>query len=83
MSLSAPLRALPKPKNSNQHPEQGTANRRFDFANAMLELLWVSDARDAQSERTRRTLLISSRYRTSPFLVFQNSPTPENRIPHA
>jgi hypothetical protein len=42
---------------SNQHPGQGTANRRFDFANAMIELLWVSDAREARSECTRRTSL--------------------------
>jgi hypothetical protein len=42
---------------ANQHPGQGTANRRFFFANAMLELLWVSDAQEAQSERTRRTRL--------------------------
>ena len=41
----------------NQHPGQGTANRRFAFANAMIELLWVSDAREAQSQSTRRTLL--------------------------
>jgi hypothetical protein len=25
----------------NQHPGQGTANRRFAFANAMIELLWA------------------------------------------
>ena len=42
---------------SNQHPGQGTANRRFDFANAMIELFWVSDSQEAQSEGTRRTLL--------------------------
>lgn len=41
----------------NQHPGQGTANRRFFFANAMLELLWVSNATEAQSELSRRTLL--------------------------
>ena len=41
----------------NQHPGQGTACRRFSFANAMIELFWVSDAREAQSESTRRTLL--------------------------
>jgi hypothetical protein len=41
----------------NQHPGQGTANRRFAFANAMIELLWVSDAKEAQSECPRRTLL--------------------------
>jgi hypothetical protein len=41
----------------NQHPGQGTANRRFAFANAMLELLWVNDADEAQSQKTKRTLL--------------------------
>jgi hypothetical protein len=41
----------------NQHLGQGTANRRFFFANAMLELLWVHDAKEAQSEGARRTLL--------------------------
>ena len=34
----------------NRHPGQGTANRRFFFANAMLELIWVEDAAEAQSE---------------------------------
>ena len=41
----------------NQHPGQGTANRRFAFINAVIEFLWVSDAREAQSQTTRRTLL--------------------------
>lgn len=41
----------------NQHPGQGTANRRFAFANAMIELFWVSDAREAQSQSAQRTLL--------------------------
>ncbi len=41
----------------NQHLGQGTANRRFNFANSMLELLWVSNEGDAQSNRTRPTLL--------------------------
>jgi Glyoxalase-like domain len=41
----------------NQHPGQGTANRRFAFANAMIELLWVNDAQEAQSERSRSILL--------------------------
>ena len=34
----------------NRHPGQGTANRRFFFANAMLELIWVEDAVEARSE---------------------------------
>jgi len=41
----------------NQHPGQGTACRRFSFANAMIELFWMSDPSEAQSERTKRTLL--------------------------
>jgi hypothetical protein len=34
----------------NRHPGQGTANRRFFFANAMLELIWVEDAAEARNE---------------------------------
>jgi hypothetical protein len=41
----------------NTHPGQGTANRRFFFENFMLELIWVSDPVEAQSERSRRTRL--------------------------
>jgi hypothetical protein len=33
----------------NIHPGQGTANRRFFFGNAMLELLWVQDEQEARS----------------------------------
>jgi hypothetical protein len=42
---------------SNVHPGQGTANRRFFFRNAMLELLWVENPLDAQSEQTGPTQL--------------------------
>jgi hypothetical protein len=42
---------------TNKHPGQGTANRRFALANAMMELLWVSDPAEAQSVATERTLL--------------------------
>jgi hypothetical protein len=41
----------------NVHPGQGTANRRFLFRNAMLELLWISDSHEAMSEATRNTRL--------------------------
>lgn len=41
----------------NQHPGQGTANRRFSFWNAMVELIWVTNPEEAQSEAARRTLL--------------------------
>lgn len=33
----------------NQHEGQGTSNRRFNFDNATLELLWVHDAAEAQN----------------------------------
>lgn len=36
---------------ANVHPGQGTANRRFFFANGMLELLWIQDEAEARSER--------------------------------
>jgi len=32
---------------ANDHPGQGTSNRRFFFANSMLELLYIRDAREA------------------------------------
>jgi Glyoxalase-like domain len=41
----------------NTHPGQGTANRRFFFDNAFLELLWVSDPVEALSAQTRPTRL--------------------------
>lgn len=42
---------------SNIHPGQGTANRRFFFHNAMLELLWVHSPEEAKSERIHLTRL--------------------------
>jgi hypothetical protein len=42
---------------ANRHPGQGTSCRRFPFVNAMLELVWVSDVEEVQSEASRRTLL--------------------------
>src|SRR6476646_1436267 len=41
----------------NTHPGQGTACRRFFFHNAYLELLWVTDPAEAQSEAIRPTHL--------------------------
>ena len=41
----------------NVHPGQGTACRRFFFANSYLELLWVSNAGEAQSEPIQPTHL--------------------------
>ncbi len=67
----------------NQHPGQGTANRRFSFANAMIELLWVSDASEAQSEPARRTLLWErwSVPHTCPFGIAVRPADPENAEP--
>ena len=42
---------------SNVHPGQGTACRRFFFANSYLELLWVHNAEEAQSELIQPTHL--------------------------
>jgi hypothetical protein len=42
----------------NVHRGQGTANRRFFFANAMLELLWVRDESEAASQAVSRTGLL-------------------------
>ncbi|MEA3412479.1 MAG: VOC family protein [Pseudomonadota bacterium] len=41
----------------NRHPGQGTANRRFFFHNAMLELLWLDGSGEAMNERTKPTRL--------------------------
>jgi Glyoxalase-like domain len=41
----------------NAHPGQGTACRRFFFPNAYLELLWVHDAAEAESQVTLPTRL--------------------------
>ena len=41
----------------NTHPGQGTACRRFFFCNAYLELLWVTEPLETQSEAIRPTHL--------------------------
>jgi len=41
----------------NRHPGQGTACRRFFFHNAMLELLWVEDEKEAREEAEPRLKL--------------------------
>lgn len=41
----------------NVHPGQGTANRRFFFANAFIELLWIANEEEIRSEQTRPTML--------------------------
>jgi hypothetical protein len=41
----------------NVHPGQGTACRRFLFANAYLELFWVTDPEEVRAEPARRLKL--------------------------
>jgi hypothetical protein len=69
----------------NQHPGQGTTNRRFAFSNAMIELLWVSDVRKAQSQETKRTLLWERWYgrtdRACPFGICLRSVDSEDTEP--
>ncbi len=69
----------------NQHPGQGTACRRFSFANAMIELFWVSDEREVRSESTNRTLLWerwSGRERNaSPFGICLRPSDPQDTRP--
>src|SRR6059036_1034861 len=65
----------------NRHPGQGTANRRFFFRNAMIELLWVEDAAEAQSEQARNLRLWerwSAAHDASPFGFFVRAGT---RVP--
>lgn len=54
----------------NVHPGQGTANRRFFFANGFLELLWIADAAEVASPLTAPTRLrerLSADSEASPF----------------
>jgi hypothetical protein len=39
----------------NRHPGQGTANRRFFFHNAFIELLWIEDEAEANGAATAPT----------------------------
>ena len=55
----------------NIHPGQGTANRRFFFRNAMLELIYIRDQEEAQNGSARRLRLFERRSsaQASPFGV--------------
>jgi hypothetical protein len=61
---------------ANDHPGQGTSNRRFFFADSMLELLYVRDAREATNGPGHRLHLAErlADETASPFgLVFRAS----------
>lgn len=56
---------------SRDHQGQGTSNRRFEFSNGMLELLWVRDSKEAM-EGPGQNLLFPERSKNenaSPFGV--------------
>jgi hypothetical protein len=62
----------------NRHPGQGTSCRRFAFANAMIELFWVSDPSEAQNQSTRSTLLWERwAGREQQRFSFRHLPTPD------
>lgn len=70
----------------NRHLGQGTANRRFFFENAFLELLWITDANEAQSERVKPTHLYERLSQqepiTSPFgICFRPAAQTDSAIP--
>jgi hypothetical protein len=70
----------------NRHQGQGTANRRFFFQNAFLELLWLEDSGEAQSDVTRPTMLYerlrSQGQAVSPFGIgFRPAISNEKRVP--
>ncbi len=70
----------------NVHPGQGTANRRFFFRNAMLELIWVDDEAEARQEPAAR-LRVWERWQyrqtgASPFgLCLRRRPGAEGALP--
>ena len=51
----------------NVHPSQGTANRRFFFCNAMIELLWVANQAEAHAGPLGLGARWANRGATSPF----------------
>jgi hypothetical protein len=53
----------------NTHPGQGTANCRFFFQNAYLELLWVSDPKEFRASRFAGHVSGSAGRVGSPMLV--------------
>lgn len=70
----------------NIHPGQGTANRRFFFANFMLELLWVADPAEAAADAVRHTGLWERWSRrdegASRFgIVYGGVPAPDSQLP--
>lgn len=74
-----------KEGSSNRHPGQGTANRRFFFHNAMLELLWIKSEAEARAGQAARLALAdrcsAADPLVSPFGVCFR-PSPGDALPH-
>ena len=70
---------------SNDHPGQGTANRRFCFANAFLELLYIRDADEAANGPGSRMRLVerASGNGASPFGIIVRRSNASNEDPFA
>lgn len=70
---------------SNVHPGQGTANRRFFFANAMLEFLWMENEEEICSSLTKPMRLYERCNKTtlevSPFGIAFRPTSKEEIIP--
>ena len=58
----------------NRHEGQGTSNRRFNFSNGTLELLWIHDEEEALNGPGRNMLLAerASEETASPFGIIVN-----------
>lgn len=69
----------------NCHPGQGTANRRFFFENAFLELLWIEDEAEVRSAATAPTRLVERLHAdgagVSPFGVCFRPSSGQDRAP--
>jgi hypothetical protein len=66
----------------NVHPGQGTACRRIFFHNSMLELLWVKDTQEVQSEAIAPTLLWErSQHQQTGYSPFGLCFRPEGKAP--
>ncbi len=67
----------------NDHPGQGTANRRFFFSNTALELLYVRDASEAANGRGSRLRIVerAADVKASPFGLIVRATTESTDVP--
>jgi hypothetical protein len=67
----------------NDHPGQGTANRRFFFSNTALELLYVRDTSEAANGRGSRLRIVerAADVKASPFGLIVRATTESTDVP--